>query len=350
MKRKYTTFISLVLVIALIFTLSACGGGSSSSGSSSSGSSGSASTEKIVWGFGHPGNAGVSAYDRATVDFANEIAELTNGRVEVQIFPASQMGTERDVAEQIQIRSGIEFGCGQAAPLANFIPELQCIDMPFLFDQGSAEQAWANFDGAFGDSLKEAGDAANLHILSFGEAGRYKAVMNNRSPIRTLDDMKGLKIRTQEAPQLIAIYKAFGADPTPIAFPETYMAIQTGVVDAYEGGYEPFWDIALYELCDYVTELNALYASSLAVCNYEWYLELDDELRNAVDIAGAHWGQNQRKYMTESIERCKQVCIDEGLEIIEFQDVDRASFMEAAKAIWAEKPEFEKYREMIIQV
>lgn len=339
MKKIFTW----LLVLLLAFTMVACGGGGT--GETADGDSEeTAGDEVMVLRIGHAAST-AAAYHLACLDFEKELEAATNGRIDVQVFPSNQLGSEKDMDEQLQLGT-LEMAVSNCAPLGNFVTDIQIMDMPFLFQQGTLEQAHENLNGEFGQALMAAGEAAGIKIFGFGEIG-YKNITNRNHPVKTVADIKSLKIRVQETPILIDVYKSIGADPTPVAFGEVYTAIQTGVVDGYEGSYEPYCDINLYEIAPYISEVGIGYGAAGLCASLEWYNSLDADLKAALDEAGANWVVNQRTYMGENTKKLKQKCIDEGTEIIETADIDVQSFIDASQAVWDKHPEFSDYYKLI---
>lgn len=332
MKRIMAVLLVAMLVLT---TLSGCGGTSTE---------GNGEGETLVIRIGHAGST-ASAYHQASVAFEEELEAATNGMVDVQVFPSNQLGSEKDMSEQVQLGT-LEMVVSNCAPLGNFVTDIQIMDMPFLFHQGTLEQAHANLDGAFGQALMAAGAESGFKIFGFGEIG-YKNITNNVRPVTGLADVKSLKIRTQETPILLEAYKAIEADPTAVAFGEVYTAIQTGVVDGYEGAYEPYCDIALYEIAPFISEVGIGYGAAGLCANLEWYNALPDDIKAALDVAAANWVTNQRDFIGQNNVNLKEKCIQEGCEILEVGDIDVQSFIDASQAVYDNHPEFDEYVKLI---
>lgn len=156
--------------------------------------------------------------------FAKRVKELTHGRIEVQVYPSSQLGNERESAEALQIGT-VEMAAITTAVTSRFVKELEIFNLPFLFRD--FQHLYKVVDGKFGEELNGATQRKGLRIVGWWVGGSRSIYA--RKPISDLASMKGLKIRTMETPLIIATWKALGLIPTPIPFSEVYTALQQGV-------------------------------------------------------------------------------------------------------------------------
>jgi TRAP-type transport system periplasmic protein len=162
--------------------------------------------------------------------FAKRVKELTGNAITVQVYGAGQLGNERDLLEGIQIGT-VEGAVATTAVLGNFNKEFEVFSLPFLFND--SDHVRQTFEGPIGQ--KYAQKLSKLNMVSWkcwvvGPRGVY-----GKKVVRTLADVKGLKVRTLESPIFIDTWKALGSIPSPIAWGEVYTALQTGLVDAAEG-------------------------------------------------------------------------------------------------------------------
>jgi tripartite ATP-independent transporter DctP family solute receptor len=161
-----------------------------------------------------------------------EVAEKESGaRLKVNLYPSSQLGGQREVLQNVQ--AGVVDGVLEAtATLTNFVPQLGVIDLPYLAkDQATAFRL---FDSpVFQDELVTPAAAAGFRIVHVWEV-TFRNVYTRARPINNVADMKGLKLRVIPSPSYIALFRALGAAPTPMAFGEVYTALQQGVIDGAE--------------------------------------------------------------------------------------------------------------------
>jgi TRAP-type transport system periplasmic protein len=166
----------------------------------------------------------------AMTAFAEEIRAKTGGRVEVRLHPGGALGGDREVLEGLQIGT-VDLAVPSTSVIANFVPEVQVFDIPFLFRD--FDHAQAVLDGPIGQELLVKFKAKGLQGLAFGGIG-FRQLTNSRRPVNGPEDVKGLKIRTQENQIHLQVWRALGALPTPMALPEVFTALQQGVVDGQE--------------------------------------------------------------------------------------------------------------------
>lgn len=212
------------------------------------------------------------------------VESMTGGRVRVDIYPAGELGGEREYCEGI-ITGAIEMGT-LSGPMAMFFPPAMVLDIPYIFPNFAV--ARQVLDGWFGQKLSEA-LYQELHVynFAFGETG-FRNFTNNVRPIHTPDDMEGLKIRVMESPIYMRMVEALGATPTPIAWTEVYSALQTGVVDGQENPVATIIYAKLYEVQKYLTLDGHSYGADWILINGDFYESLPEEiqriLREAVHI------------------------------------------------------------------
>uniref|UniRef100_UPI00396CCCCE TRAP transporter substrate-binding protein DctP n=1 Tax=Paracoccus sp. TaxID=267 RepID=UPI00396CCCCE len=145
-------------------------------------------------------------------------------------FPSSGLGGEREVLEGLQLGT-IEMTIASDGTLSNFVPEVGVLGIPFLLRDKN--HARAVLDGEIGEEMLAKFDNAGLHALAWGEQG-FRHITSNRGPIETPADLSGLKIRTMENQVHIEAFRALGAAPTPMAWPEVIGALEQGAIDGQE--------------------------------------------------------------------------------------------------------------------
>jgi TRAP-type transport system periplasmic protein len=219
-------------------------------------------------------------YTRAAVMMQQRAAELTGGRLDVQVFPSAQLGGSREMVEGMQV--GIaEMAMPTAAVASRVVKELEVLDLPFLFRDFAHLHAY--LDGAGGAEMRAAALRKGIRILGFytgGTRGVYA-----RKPLRGMDDLKGLKVRTLEAPIVTATWRALGAIPTPIPFPEVYSALQGGVVDAGEGNIVTYRTTKLDEVAPHVLHIRYLITVVLVAIAEPRWQALPADLRAPLEQA-----------------------------------------------------------------
>ncbi len=186
--------------------------------------------------------------------FAQLIAERTNRAVEIQVFPNSQLGGEKDVAEGMRVGS-IQGGTINVAVLSSWVPEGQLFDMPFLFR--SLDHAGRVMAGPIGQGLAEKYLQYGFRVLGYWNNGVRHPI--GRFPITMPADVRGKKMRVIQSPLHIELWTLMGANPTPIAAPEIYSSLQTGVVDCFDNSKSSYLALKFYEVAKYFTDLGHIY-------------------------------------------------------------------------------------------
>lgn len=253
-KSKFA--IGICLAIAFLFTLiiPGCGGsGAGKAGSAADKKENGAQSNKdgdnrkitLRLGSAQPAEG---PYTAVVKEFAEIVKEKTNGNLIIQVYPAQQLGNDRELIEMTQ--SGALDACEvSTANFMNFDKALGIIDLPYLFP--SREIAYkVLFNGEVGRELLDTLDSAKLKGIVFLEGG-FKQMTTNFS-VSKPEDFKGRKIRVQPNPIQMAAYSALGATPTPINYSELYTALQEGVVDGQDNPMGGIYDSKLYEVQKYL--------------------------------------------------------------------------------------------------
>ncbi|MEM1214440.1 MAG: TRAP transporter substrate-binding protein [Bacteroidota bacterium] len=176
-----------------------------------------------------------------------QLEELSGGEMTLEIYPSQQLGTERQCLELLQIGS-LDLTKVSAAVMENFSPRMKVFSLPYIFRD--REHAYTVFDGPIGREVLESSEKYRLRGLTYFDAGQ-RSFYTKEQPIRSPDDLTGLKIRVQESPTAMAMVAALGGAPTPISWGELYTALQQGVVDGAENNPPSFFLSRHYEVCKY---------------------------------------------------------------------------------------------------
>lgn len=215
--------------------------------------------------------------------FKSMVESGTNGSIEVEIYPNGVLGNERESMEQVEAgitHSYIASGGG----MATFYPLFSIVNIPFSITDYSV--AYEVYDGEFGQKMAaDIQEATGFKVLGFGESGGFFQLTNSRRPVRSPEDMKGLKYRTMTIPIHMEFMRSLGASPTPIAWAEIYTALQTGVVDGQHNPVPIIKIGKLEEVQDYLTLTNHMYTPYVWVLNSDFYNSLTDLERRVVDEA-----------------------------------------------------------------
>jgi tripartite ATP-independent transporter DctP family solute receptor len=212
--------------------------------------------------------------------FKKLLEERSNGQFKVSVHPSSMLGTQREGLEAAQI-GGIEIALSSSGIATSFVPELALLDLPFLFN-GFEEARTAVDSPGITKLLSDSFAKKGMKFLGFYENG-FRNITNNKRPIWKLSDLKGLKIRTMEAPMHMLNFKALGASPTPMAFGELYTSLQQGVVDGQENPFVVIDLDKLYEVQKYTSVTNHIYDAMVVVASKKWFDSLPSDLQKMVE-------------------------------------------------------------------
>ncbi|MDR3255628.1 MAG: DctP family TRAP transporter solute-binding subunit [Synergistaceae bacterium] len=264
--------------------------------------------------------------------FVPQIETESGGRIKVEVYPNGQLGGDREMTEAVQMGT-LHIGMPASSALAGFDKRMQVLDLPYLFT--SRESAFNALDGELGKKLEEYMLQKGIFNLAYVENGMRHA-MNNRGPIRTPNDMKGLKIRTMENPMHMAYFKELGANPTPLNYGELYTALQQGVVDAAECPYALISDSKFYEVQKYVSETGHIFSVTLLIANKDFIDKLPDDLRAIVIKAGRDYAKAQRKLMAGMEADYKKQIEASGMKANGLTPEEKKPFVDATVKVYAQ--------------
>ncbi|WP_029165616.1 DctP family TRAP transporter solute-binding subunit [Aminiphilus circumscriptus] len=308
--QKGTVWASLILAFILVVT-------------------GTAFAEpEFVFKLGHIADP-ENPYAQGAQKFADLVKEKTGGKVEIQVFPSSQLGNQRDLIEGTQFGT-IDFTLTSTAVLGNFLPEVAVFDLPFIFrDVQHAYKALDTVGMEIGAKLEGKG----MKVLVYMENG-VRHMTNNKHPIRVPEDMKGLKIRVMEQPIYIEMMKALGANPTPMAFGELFTALQQGVVDGQENPAAHIYTARFFEVQKYISLTGHTYSAEPVLVSLKAWNKLSQELQEKVLEAAVEARDWQRNLCRELEDGYWQKIRESGKSEIN-DDVDKKAFAEATRGVWA---------------
>lgn len=265
--------------------------------------------------------------------FAKEVEKRTNGRYKIKTFYASSLGAEREAVEAVQLGSQ-ELTWTSSGPIPNFVPEVKILDVPFLFRD--YPHARGVLDGPIGQEMLQKFDARGFKALAWAENG-FRHMTNNKHPINKPEDMKGLKMRTVENPVHIQAYKAFGMNPTPMAFSEVFTALQQGTVDGQENPLSVITASKFDQVQKYLSLTGHVYSPGMYLMNKAAFEKLSDADKKAF-IEAAKEGVKANRARIDADE--KNAVADlraKGMQIVE--KVDKSAFQAALIPVMAD---FEK--------
>ncbi|WP_201745024.1 TRAP transporter substrate-binding protein [Aidingimonas lacisalsi] len=267
----------------------------------------------------------------AALKFQELVEEYSDGRIEVEIYPSNQLGDEQEVAQSMRrgtIESAIVY-TGNLVPLA---PSAGVLMLPYAFT--SSEEAWPAMDALQEPLNERISKEAGVRAVGLLEKG-FRVLTTAEEPVRTLDDLEGQNIRVSPNNIAIETFKAWGIDPTPMAWAEVFSALQQGVIDGQENPYTTAISSNFYEVQDYITEIHYMMWTGPLLVSEQFYQRLPDDLQDAVDRAGVETANYERELSAKLTEEAKNELVDLGMELLGPPE-DEAQWQEKAKAIWPE--------------
>lgn len=257
-------------------------------------------------------------YAIAAHAFKEEIETAMPDRVEVSLFPNRQLGDDKEILEGLQIGT-IDMGIITNAVVANVEPTYQLVDLPFLF--GSAELAHDVLDGSVGDEL-----AQNLRehgVVSLGAAeGGFRNMINNTRPVRTPEDIEGVKYRTMQNPVFIEMFSSLGGSPVPMAWGEVFTAMQQGTVDGLEIPASVVNSNNYADVTQYLSFTRHTYSAIQMLMSERTFEGLPKDVQQAVIAAGEAAIETQRQAVATAEAEVVAALKEKGMEINDIEDVD----------------------------
>ena len=338
--RKVT---SLVLAGAMVAGLAACGGSSSSAKTTTAAAGAKETTAAAAAGETKSGGSASASADYSSLDpveligadstgkgaagqifgelVASKVDEITGGKLTIDYHPNGDLGGDADLLRQEQ-SGDIDIVVCQTAPVVSFIPEMAVFDLPMVFakyDGDKIDKVLNSEDSEFNKSLSSAYDKAGYKLLGFLQNATFRLTTSNKE-LKTLDDFKGLKIRTMENSNHMAFWSAIGAAPTPLAWAEVYISLQNGTIDAEENAADTCVGANFQEVQKYLSLTNhILYANQISI-NKDKFASLDPLYQQALQQAVSEAIDEMRPQLEKIDTDSKKTLQDGGMTITEYDD------------------------------
>jgi TRAP-type transport system periplasmic protein len=266
-----------------------------------------------------------SHYGAGAKTFEESLKESLGEQFTFRHFPSSGLGGEREVLEGLQLGT-VEMTIASDGTLTNFVPEVGVLGIPFLLrDKDHARKV---LDGEIGQEMLAKFEDAGLHALAWGEQG-FRHITSNRGAIQAPADLDGLKIRTMENPVHIEAFRALGAAPTPMAWPEVIGALQQGAIDGQENPLSVIVSAKLNEVQEYLTLDGHVYSSTIILVSPSLWGQLDDTQKAAFEKAADDAVVAMRAYVDEVDASGVEAMQAAGMEVNELTPEQKAAFRDA---------------------
>lgn len=266
---------------------------------------------------------------RALLHFEELVEAGSDGEIDVQIFPSSQMGPDREMIEGVQT-GVLEMAIPPSSFFAGWDPAFAVIELPYMY--ASKEIAFDVLDSTAGDGMIERLENQGLVGLGWLELG-VRNVTNNVRPIATPADLEGVKLRTMQVPAHVATFQALGANPTPMNFGEVYSALQQGVIDGQENPLAIITSQRFYEVQSYLSTTGHVFAVYMPVISQQFFGTLSEEHQQLVHDSMAA----SRVYQAELVASEDASQLEEiraaGVEVLELTAEQRQAFADATEGV-----------------
>ncbi len=277
--------------------------------------------------------------------FAEEVDRLSDGRIQIEVYPNSVLGGDRELLESCY-DGDIPFVVQNTAPQVNFIKDTAVFDTPCVFE--NIDEMREHIDNPeFMEAIEKSYRDAGYELLGYADQGFR--VMSTNKPVTSFADFKGQKIRTMEDAYQLNFWKQLKANPTPMSFSEVYIGLQQHTIDAQENPYEVIVSNRLYEQQKYIIETNHIPHLISLIVSETFYEKLPEEdqkiLKEAEEIAKDYARTQSDERISEKI----QVIKDSGTKIITLDESVRTQMEEAAQPVYEQIKEvvgaeiFERY-------
>lgn len=261
--------------------------------------------------------------------FAADVAEKTNGHVTVSVFGNGQLGTEKEMLEQVV--QGVTQGMrgGQF----DFSPRLLMFTAPFLTNTRAEVTALLQSDLAK-KVCAEAEETTGTVIINLCDAGGYRQFSNNKHPITKPEDLQGLKMRTNGMKTIDMTFIALGATTTTVPYADLYMGLKTGIADGQENPWVNVMGMKFYEVQKYFTQVNYQFHPDPFYVNADWWNSLPEEFRTIIAECATEMGEYNDQLIDENSDAAKQTIIDSGAEVYIPTDEELKAFQDACQPVY----------------
>ncbi|MFN3608384.1 MAG: TRAP transporter substrate-binding protein [Hyphomonas sp.] len=283
-----------------------------------------------------------------TVQAVKEMGRLldarTEGRLGIKIYAGGQLGSEQDTLE-ITVFGGLDMNRVNLAPLNSIEPLTTIPALPFLFR--SNDHMRRALDGPIGDEILASLEPHGLIGLCFYDSGD-RNFYNTRRPIRTLEDMRGLKIRVPSSDLYVSMIRALGADATPMSIAEVYQALVQGVIDGAENNWPSYESGRHFEAAKYYSLTQHVIAPEVLVMSKSRWDKLDEADRALVRQTAKESVPYMRGLWDQRVQDSRARLIASGIEVNEVDD--KAAFAAAMRPVWDRYIVSEKAQRLVSQI
>lgn len=262
--------------------------------------------------------------------FAEIIEKESGGKLKGEVFADGLLGGDRQVLEALQMGT-VQGTAVSTGVVAAFAPRFDAFDLPYLFKDKAT--AYKVFDGPIGTELLNDLPKAKLVGLGYWENG-FRHVTNNKRPIQTAEDFKGLKLRTLESKVHVEFWKMMGTNPTPMSFSQLYSAMEQGVVDGQENPYGNVVSSKFNEVQKYLSNTGHVYNANVFLVSKVFWDKCTDQEKEIIKKAAIEARDYQRKLNEEEDQSSVKLLTEKGMKINDLNPGEKEKIMEMAKPLY----------------
>ena len=290
----------------------------------------SASTFAATWNMA-VGDGGGSAQEALGIKFSEVLKEKTAGKFEAKLFLNGQLGSEQDTVNDLAL-GALDFSILASNNLAPFSPTMGILSLPYIFE--NLEQADNVVNSSIGEELvQNTIRDAGARVLAWTYSG-FRVLSNSKRPIKKLADLDGIIVRVPKNEIMIDTYKSWGNNPTPMAWSETFTALQQGVVDGQDTPYTTIYAMKFGEVQKYISDLHYLFLLEPLVVSEALFQDQDKATQDAMIAAGKEASKYSLQWLIDKEKTIKKELVSKyGMEINTIEDEDVWA-SKAQKAVW----------------
>ena len=266
-------------------------------------------------------------------EFARLVKERTNGRIVVEVYHSKQLGEEKPVIEQVQL-GAIDMTRVSISAVSSFVRDLDAFQLPYLYRD--AAHMWKVLNGPIGEEILKKHEAFNFIGVGWFESGSRN--FYTKKQVKTVGDLKGMKIRVQQAPLMVGLVEALGAVATPLDYGAVYSALQTGVVDGAENNWPSYLTTSHFEVAKYFIVDEHTRVPEITVGSKKLFDKLPKEDVAIILKAMKDAQPYQFKLWVDFEKVAEKTVAEKGSIITTISPQEKQKFVDAMKPLYDKQP------------
>ncbi len=276
--------------------------------------------------YGHVGAPG-SLFQICADEFAKRANAKLGDKAKVTTFGSSQLGKDRELLRKLKLGT-VTFSLPSTV-MSSVVDEFGLFEMPYLVKDRNHMRKIR--DEIFWSKLAPAVEKKGYKVLGVWENG-FRHITNNVRPIKVPADLKDLKLRTPKGAWRVKMFKSYGANPTPMAFSEVFVALQTGVIDGQENPFAQIYSAKFHEVQKYLSLTGHVYTPGYCLVGASQYAKLPADVRKILEETA----QGLQEFVYETAERLEKELLEKMKGSVEINQADKEAFIDASAAIYEE--------------